>query len=78
MTLDLEAVARAMFASADNPILWCDHSDKTRNYYRGYAKIAAEMIRADVLEEAAKVAVDWHQWGPTATAAAIRSLKEQP
>jgi hypothetical protein len=42
------------------------------------ASHAAPLIRAQVLEEAAKVVVDWHQWGPTATVAALRALKEQP
>ena len=49
----VEAVARALFASENDPILWCDHTDETRNSYRDSARIAAKMIRDQVLEEAA-------------------------
>jgi hypothetical protein len=79
MKLDpIETVARALFAADNDPILWCDHTDETRNIYRDYARIAAKMIRAAALEEAAK-AIDKDGWYTSEEiAAAIRALKERP
>ena len=84
MTLDLEAVARALFAAENDPILWCDHPPEVRRYYRDSARIAADMIRAQVLEEAAQVAEDYRAWASESwvagahIAASIRAMKEQP
>jgi hypothetical protein len=67
-----------MFAHDQDPILWCDHTDETRNVYRDYARIAAKMIRAAALEEAAQVAEEISPEAfqiPSDIAAAIRALK---
>jgi hypothetical protein len=83
--MKLEPVARAMFAHDADPILWCDHTDATRNCYRDYARIAAEMIREQVLEEAATRLLELAREernldGATLSRAAeyLRALKEPP
>jgi hypothetical protein len=85
MTLDpaiVEAVARELFAHDQDPILWCDHTDETRNNYRAAAVEALTATAPLILEQAAKVAEDYdEQWGTDDgenIAAAIRALKEQP
>lgn len=73
----INVAAQTLQDAADLSAFWDDEIE-ARRVAQAVLATVTPLIRAQVLEEAAKVAVDWHQWGPTATAAAIRSLKEQP
>jgi hypothetical protein len=87
MTLDpaIEAVARELFAHDQDPILWCDHTDETRNNYREAAVEALTAAAPLILEKAAKalecLAREERNLDAATlerAAARVRALKEQP
>ena len=85
----IEAAVRAMCDAADLSSFWSD-GDEAWRVATAIVSAVAPMIRAQVLEEAAKVAEDYYRiaasrWPKPSylpitdqIAAALRALKEQP
>ena len=80
----VEKVAKAIYecwcsfhAVTDTSMPWAEVEGDERDLCRAEATAAIDLIRAEVLEEAARVADD-HVFGGAGVAAAIRALKSTP
>jgi hypothetical protein len=79
----LEAAARALREIEDKLDLRCGDDSDAQKVIHALIVVVTPLIRADALEEAAKVTEDYDRdgafaWMARDIAAAIRALKEQP